>query len=406
MTLISTVSWVLILVTVATDWPGLRRRCPPLSGQRGRPGRCRDSAAPEPPAHCKFCSQNLQEEISNKRQKSHSASQAAFSRCRLSCLCRSCRSRCAWWCPSPPSGSPRWPETWSLHRATPCQSYTPFLWKKNKNKYLVFLMLKIYFYNSDLWESCCKNSISLLLSANAKGWWGHQRASNTNSRQTKLPQPSNFLMMQPGRTKKTRSNMPTRQQHVFSRSRLTAGHFGIGVLLQVSVQDGIADLVADLVCGEATDGEAGDFNAWRVKDVTFVFLKREKWHVIQQSLRAAKQENVVVFHPPPDPPLFLFQWWETDKWSQNSCPKYFNQWFFLFIWNHLQLVTLFIISPSRYCLTLLPCFLIIDWAPGTLKGGMFVTGRSPREVGWGEGGGTEGRVHFDFYHSLCFGTAQ
>lgn len=192
---------------VATDWPGLRRQCPPLSGQRGRPGRCRDSAAPEPPAHCKFCSQNLQEEISNKRQKSHSASQAVLSRCRLSCLCRSCRSRCAWWCPSPPSGSPRWPETWSLHRATPCQSYTPFLWKKKqKQKYLVFLMLKIYFYNSDLWKSCCKNSISLLLSANAKGWWGHQRASNTNSRQTKLPlvrctQPSNFLMMQPGRTK-------------------------------------------------------------------------------------------------------------------------------------------------------------------------------------------------------------
>lgn len=44
-----------------------------------------------------------------------------------------------------------------------------FCGKKNKNKYLVFLMLKIYFYNSDLWKSCCKNSISLLFSANAKG---------------------------------------------------------------------------------------------------------------------------------------------------------------------------------------------------------------------------------------------
>lgn len=42
-------------------------------------------------------------------------------------LCRSCRSQCVWWCLWPPSGSPRWPGMWSLHRATPCQSYTPSL---------------------------------------------------------------------------------------------------------------------------------------------------------------------------------------------------------------------------------------------------------------------------------------
>lgn len=107
-----------------------------------------------------------------------------------------------------------------------------------------------------------------------------------------------------GSPDKQKTNMTPRQQHVFSRSRLTTGHFGIGVLLQVSVQDGIADLVADLVCGEAIDGEAGDLNAWRLKDVTFVFLEGEKWHVTQQSLRAAGK--MLLFFTPLILPYFSF----------------------------------------------------------------------------------------------------
>lgn len=48
--------------------------------------------------------------------------------------------------------------------------------------------------------------------------------------------------------------------------------------------------------------------------------------------RACELQNrkMLLFFTPPDPPLFLFQWRETDKLSPNSCPKYFNQWFFLF----------------------------------------------------------------------------
>lgn len=39
--------------------PGLQLRCPPPFCQRGLPGQCRGSAAPEPPARCTSCSQSL-----------------------------------------------------------------------------------------------------------------------------------------------------------------------------------------------------------------------------------------------------------------------------------------------------------------------------------------------------------
>lgn len=40
--------------------PGLLRRCPLPVGPHGRPERCLDSAAPEPPAHYMSYSQILQ----------------------------------------------------------------------------------------------------------------------------------------------------------------------------------------------------------------------------------------------------------------------------------------------------------------------------------------------------------
>lgn len=65
-------------------------------------------------------------------------------------------------------------------------------------------------------------------------------------------------MIHPDRNKSQAATFRYAKHQHEQQSRLTTGHFGIGVLLQVSVQDGVADLVADLVCGDAKDGEAGD----------------------------------------------------------------------------------------------------------------------------------------------------
>lgn len=113
---------------VATFLPGLQLQCPPPVCQYGPPEQCPDSAAPEPPAHCMSCSRNLQKESEWEKSWKHRVHITLILLFTMSShLCQSCRSQCVLWCSSPPSGSPRWPEMWSLHRATPCQSYTPSL---------------------------------------------------------------------------------------------------------------------------------------------------------------------------------------------------------------------------------------------------------------------------------------
>lgn len=48
--------------------PGLLLRCPPPAGRCGPPARCRDSAAPEPPARCTSCSRSLNERRNVRRE--------------------------------------------------------------------------------------------------------------------------------------------------------------------------------------------------------------------------------------------------------------------------------------------------------------------------------------------------
>lgn len=141
---------------VATAPPGLLLQCPPPSCQCGPLEQCLDSAAPEPPARYRSCSRNLRMKkwMRGKKKKKIRGEEMDDTGQRsplfLSHLCRSCRSRCVWWCLWPPSGSLRWPEMWFLHRATPCRSYTPSLWGKVTNN-ARWWSLKTHF------SSCCNS---------------------------------------------------------------------------------------------------------------------------------------------------------------------------------------------------------------------------------------------------------